>query len=287
MLVTELQDLPEEFITLLPTSCEHCGYSLEISNTLTGLHCSNPRCIDKISHRLVALCKHLDITGVGYSRARQFFEYHRVLNPLFIFEWGTYDPEDFPFYEGSSASLNVEVHNQVSKVLAKKWSLGDYVQLAYLPKLQTSCSLIFEGYNTLEEFYGDISLEMIQERLGISADVSLRAISIYETLLEFEDDLKSWEDLFERSSAVNKIVRVCISDSAGSPYVSKRDFMNKMQDLGEALGIRVEFSPSLTKNCDVLVHAGGRVTNKLKKAQQWGLPVMTGLEFKEGLEESC
>ena len=50
LLVKDLKDsyesygLPERFVDLLPEKCDVCGSPLEISETLTGLHCSNLHC---------------------------------------------------------------------------------------------------------------------------------------------------------------------------------------------------------------------------------------------------
>ena len=278
--LTQYDDIPLEFLKCLPEGCPRCGGELEISSSLTGLRCADLRCLDKLANRLVEIMDKLGVVGVGVSNARKFFECYDLTNPMMVF---AIVEEDLPFYEGCPESLDREVHKGLAKALGRKWSLGEYVQLNTLPHLQTTCSVLFEGYSDMESFYDGLSVNWIQDRLGIKADVSLKAMNIYKVLMEFKDELIEEQDRFDIIGENTQVIRVCISESAGSPFISKRDFMDKMTSLGDSLGVKVEFLPSLTRQCNVLVYAGLRVTNKLKKAESWGIPVMTGIEFQDEL----
>ena len=80
MIVSEFKEnnssrFDEQFLELLPDFCyeDGCGYPMEMSEVLTKLHCSNPRCPAKLVQRLVALAQDLGIKNLGESKAKAFF----------------------------------------------------------------------------------------------------------------------------------------------------------------------------------------------------------------------
>lgn len=287
------QGYSEEFLAELPTECVACGMPTVMRPSFTTLSCSNPRCSVKVASRVVAICKKMGVLGVGQSVAEKMVDFYELTNPLAVLEFS--DIEDgsyYSVYEGSPLSLNKSVGEAVHAYLQKPMTLSEYVSLAYLPGIQDSASKIFANYASLDEAYTDIEeggIPFIQQRLGISLDrVSLRAGQVFETLLEFKSDLYAEiETVRLLSDAIQgtlRELRVCISDSAGAPYVSKRDFMNQADAVALQQGIHITWASSVTKTLDYLVHAGDRYTNKLAKAESYGIPVLTGFDFITVLE---
>ena len=45
---------------------------MEMSETLTQLHCSNPKCPSKVAQRLVAIANSLGVKNLGDARAQKF-----------------------------------------------------------------------------------------------------------------------------------------------------------------------------------------------------------------------
>ena len=99
--------LPLQFVEMIPETCETCGAPLEISETLTGLRCSNPRCKDKLVMRVKALVLDLGILTFGESTIEKFLECWNIDGPMDIFGLEKGDSLS-PFSKG------VRLHNRTT-----------------------------------------------------------------------------------------------------------------------------------------------------------------------------
>ena len=286
--------LPERFVDVLPSECEECGSPLEISETMTGLHCSNPRCKNKLIMRIRAVCRDLGIIDFGESTISKFIDYYGVTNHLNFFD----------LKEGMI--LSDEVSDKVSeKVIAqvvkkKDFLLWEFVQVANLPYIQTSARKIFQGYTNLEEAFDDIEeggVAFIAEKLGIMKDdtVSLQAMKIYTTLMEFKDDLLEGVECVNIISIEGKKeLNVVCSDQVGGRWSKKNEFYDYVhRTFGEK--VHVNFLSSVSKSIDYLIWAGAdgspaRYTSKVQKVERYNergsnIPIMTGEQFVLEMEK--
>lgn len=299
MLVSEFKErmgdmYPEEFLDVLPEECldEDCCSPTEMTEVLTSLRCSNPRCPSKLKVRLSSMLGKMGVKGVGDKTARGFFAYLQVSNPLLIF---AYEPD---VDGGLTASTGLEVSRGIYDQIStrKVFTLGEYVKIAQLPNVQNSALQIFEGYSDLAKAYEDIEsggVEFIRKRLDIKKGeldggmtVSIRALKIYESLMTFKTDLFDalpYVTIFTPpvDSSVG-VLRVCCSTAVGEPYKSKEDFYasinNKFVDK-----LHIEFIDGVSKKIDFLVWEGGsdpeqflrnngrpaQVTGKVKKVRAY------------------
>ena len=287
--------LPKRFVDCLPDVCPTCGSVMSISETLTGLHCENPKCKDKIVMRIKAICSDLGILGFGESTIEKFIDYYEVTNPLDMFglQVGMDLAED----------VSPKISESVTKQIASKRSflLWEYVRIANIPHVQTSAMVLFKGYKTLEEAYAEIEdggPVFIQNKLGIIADenMSIRAMKIYESLMLYKDDL------FDAISQVNiidlenkKELNVVCSDQVGDGFTKKAEFYSYINNtFGDK--VHVNFLPSVNKSIDYLVWAGAdgspaRYTSKVKTVEGWNsrgltnIPILTASQFIADMEE--
>lgn len=289
----EKYGLPEKFVNSLPIKCDECDSSLVISETMTGLHCSNPRCKSKVIMRIKAICKSLGILDFGESTISKFIDYYGVTNSLDMFEL----QEGYILSDEVSEKVSSKVIKQIEE--NKNFVLWEFVQVANLPFVQTSARKIFQGYNNLTDAYRDIEeggVDFIQEKLGISKEkVSLQALKIYTTLIEFK------EDLLEGESHVNiislegvKELNVVCSDQVGGGFSKKSEFYAYIKSITEGR-LRVNFLSSVSKSIDYLVWAGAdgspaRYTSKVQKVENWNergsnIPIVTASQFIEEIED--
>lgn len=325
MLIKDFKDtmegqFPDMFLESLPDECFDCGSPMEMSEVMTGLHCSNPRCRSKIAQRLYALCTNLGVKDLGKKRAETFVSSFDLNNPLLIF---AYEPNtDGAMGDGISLDMSNKIMSQFEN--KKNFTLSEYVRVANLPFLQTSCVAIFGDYDSLQAAYEDIEqggVEFIRNKLDIKKgssdelgeeqnDVSIRALRVFETLMTFKQDLfqalpyvniievnKNKQGV-EGSSDLVYLKAVC-SDEVGYPFKTKNDFYATVNNLYSNL--HVEFLQSVTKSIDYLVWAGAdgkteaRYTNKVKKVSDWNkafnetgkgkeIPIVTALEFLDIVE---
>lgn len=294
MFVSDLKDsydmygLPVEFVDCLPDVCETCGCPLEISETLTGLHCSNPKCEDKVVMRMRAICQDLGILTFGESTIKKFVEYYDIENPLEIFAL----KPGIEIAPDVSAKVAESIINQVCE--HKNFLLWEYVRIANIPFIQTSAQQIFKGYSSLEDAYSDIEkggVSFIQEKLGIVSDgeVSIRAMKIYESLMTYKDDLI---DCLEEVNIIDmsnkRELNVVCSDQVGYGFGKKTEFYAYVNDkFGDK--VHVNFLPSVNRKIDYLVWAGAdgspaRYTSKVKTVEGYNakglnIPIVTAEQF--------
>lgn len=291
--------LPSEFYDCLPKYCEDCGHPMEMSELLTQLHCSNPKCPSKVIQRLVAIANSLGVKDLGEARARKFITSWGISNPLFIFGFE-------PAEDGSLApDISMEVSQRIADQFAskKKFTLAEYVRVANLPFIQSSAFAVFGEFDDLEEAYKAIEsggVSYIRDKLGIKdkgeGDISVRALKVYESLMTFKSDLFECLGYVEivpvNLPEMIKIKAVC-STEVGGQFRTKADFYATCNNLYK--DIHIEFGNSVTKTTDYLVWAGATnpnaaVTNKVKKArayQEKGIPIkiVSAMEFLAILEK--
>lgn len=290
----EKYGLPERFVEVLPETCQECGSPLGISEVMTGLHCTNPRCKDKLVMRMRAVCKDLGILDFGESTIRKFIDYYELTNHLNMFDLR----KGMILSDEVSDAVSKKVIDQV--VLHKEFYLWEFVQVANLPFIQTSARKLFQGYSDMEEALSDIEeggVALVQERLGIAKDdtVSVQAVKIYNTLMEFKDDLiEGAECVTIKSLEGKKEINVVCSDSVGGGFHKKRDFYDYVKDNYDDV-VHVNFLGSVTKDINYLIWAGAdgspaRYTSKVQKVETWNetgkanIPILTATQFIEALQ---
>lgn len=301
MLVTDLYEnrtsgLPDEFYESIPMYCSECDFPMEMTEALTQLHCSNPRCPSKLAQRLIAMANQLGVKDLGESKAAKFINLLQdwgTYNPLLIF---AYEPEVDGLLEGVSLEVCNKIVNQFKS--KNKFTLAEYIRVAQLPFIQTSAMTLFRDFDDLEEAFNEIEkggVSYIGTKLGIKDSdddevISVRALKIYDTLMTFKSDLFEALPFVEiiKTKTIKKFTAVC-SDEVGSPYKTKADFYSTVNNTFK--NIHVEFLNAVTKNIDYLVWAGAdgspaRYTNKVKKVEGYNakgcnIPIVTASQFMD------
>lgn len=290
----EKYDLPEQFIDLLPTYCPTCNALIEMQPSLTGLHCSNPRCPDKLVMRIKAICQALGIVGFGESTIEKFLDYYEVTNPLNIFGLR----KGMIISDEVSEKISESVINQIEE--KRNFLLWEYVRIANIPNVQTSARNIFQGYTSLEDAYYDIEtggISFIQEKLGIenNGEVSVKAMKIYKSLMEYKDDLFECLEDVNIIDMSNKLeLNVVCSDQVGGGFAKKSEFYAYVNSTF-ADKVHVNFLPSVNKSINYLVWAGAdgtpaRYTNKVKTVEGYNnkgmnIPILTASQFIEEMKK--
>lgn len=289
--------LPYRFVELLPDRCPTCGGLMEIKETLTGLHCENSRCPDKLVMRIKSICQDLNILGFGESTIEKFIEYYGVTNPLNMFALRV----GMPLGEGVSDKVSESIAKQIEE--KRRFQLWEYVRVANIPGIQTSAMAIFQGYKTLDKAYEDIEnggVEFIKKKLGLTGDengISIRSITIYKNLMDYKEDLfESIGDVIIVDTEGLKDVKIVCSDQVGGRFKTKNEFYTFVKkEFGDK--INPIFLTSVNKNIDYLIWAGAdgspaRYTSKVKSvegynARGYEIPIMTAEEFIRELKDMC
>lgn len=290
-------DLPEEFLELLPLDCEECKSPLQISETLTSLQCSNPRCSVKIRMRIKAICDALSIKDFGESRIKAFLDLYGTTNPMDMFDLQL----GMQLGQGIGDTTSNNVITNILKVKNEQsFLLWEAVRVQNLPGIQTSAQPIFNGFHSIEDAYETIEeegVEFISDRLSNTpgeGEIGLRAIQIYETLLKFKDEVIEGVNYLNITSMQGKQeLTVVVSDQVGGDFTTKNEFYNYCR-ANYSNEYHFNFAGSLTKKTEFLIWAGAdgssaRYTSKVDKAQKYnsqgaGIPIMTAGQFKAFME---
>lgn len=274
----ERTDLPQEFLDTLPDVCD-CGCELVISESLTGLSCPNPFCLDKVVKRAEAMLTELGIVGMGEKGLEKFFLHYDTRNPLVLF--GLEDGDTI--YDGANEGVSEKMIIQLNA--KKEMFLWQMVKLANLPGIQTTAKTLISDYSSLEDFYQDLEygeIEFIKEKLGLGFEADVMATKIYQSLMLYKEDLLIGQKLVKLKQLESvREVEICISEGVLG-FKSKNEFVNT---LNREFGSEYFFinNSSLTKKAKFLVWEGGRVTSKAKTAERYGTPIIKGKELLEYL----
>lgn len=288
--------LNENFLSLLPETCDVCGMGMSIQPTLTTLSCINPRCEDKIVVRMVNALEALGIKGIGEESAKSYVREKKIINPLNILWENGKDN----LCDGISFLNWTKVYNQIEQRNEKGYYLYEIVQLLSIPGVQTSAEELFKTGN-LDTVYSNLEehgVAWVQNTLGINAEggVSVRAVKIYEGLMEFKEDLYdavSRLTLRTKTQGVPELTIVC-STAVGHPYKTKKHFAEELEKEFEGV-VNFKFSGSVTKNTDYLVWSGADgspapLTSKVKTVLRWNeneevVRLVTGSQLVEILRK--
>lgn len=290
-LAKNFPDLPQKFLDCLPDECPYCGVPTLIRVSLTGLHCANPRCAQKVSQRVQAIANSLNILGFGPSTADDFVNTYDILNPMDIFDLD----HTMLVGDGVGAERSTAIIDAIYSVQQNRtFLLWEAVAIQNLPGIQTSAQKLFSGYSDIGEFYDDMyegGVEFIHGKISTSDTVGARAVQLYGTLAEFEDDIRegvSYLRLADMGTAQE--LTVVVSDQAGTGFQSKTDFYNRCKAEFEGRFF-FNFAGSVSqKSTEFLIWAGAdgtpaRYTSKVGKVEDWNaagktsIPIMTGQEF--------
>lgn len=277
----DILTLPDEFLDVLPETCS-CGGDLLISETLTQVCCSNPRCINKVANRAVDMLASLGVKGMGLSKCKDFFTCLPLYNPYALFLFNPdrdFDNPKYPFASYFSKDFLKNIHTQIQA--KNSFTLAEFVKKGFFPGIQDSAFVLFKDYSNLTDFYNDLDAQGNQLVANLmKLDVNSKSvIETCSTLRFFRSDLLAGEKWVNIRQAVTTI-NICISTAVGPPYPNKAGYVNYMNDT-YASKVHLNFLNSVTKNCQYLICADkNATTSKAKKAREQNIPIMTGAEFE-------
>lgn len=277
---------------MVPNYCMDCGAPLTINPALTGLSCSDNFCIAKVANRCANFMKQIGFLGLGEATLKNVCDEYEIYSPVMLYSLK--DALDEDVYE-SDAGIDrklveltefLEQHNE--------FTLAEYLTLANIPSLQkASAEALASDYDDLPTLLSDIEAngpDLVRELLGIQqTEVSLRSIKIYEQLMEHENLL-----LYPYDQGLVTIttidpnlidVSVVISDGAGGGWKTKKKFQEAIKNEFSDK-FNVDFKAGVSKKVDIVVAPEGTNTSKVRKAHDYGIPVVEGDDLIEQLDIS-
>lgn len=258
----------EELRPYIPTHCPACNSTLELSQDLMHLKCSNPNCVGSLSRKIEIMCKAFGIDNIGTKMAKALCDTYQISNLVEFFEL---PPEAFQVGRYSLPTA-FKFHDEVHK--RPLVSLADFIRGCQIFRIGTGIAGdIAKAFKTLDEF-------MAATPRQLAARIPRVTTNLTEQMCEDRDFRK--EEIY----ALTSFVTIAASPAedfqphkaniviTGSLSVARSVFTQEFEKLG------FHFMSAVSKNTDILICDKPSSSSKAKKAQELGIKVMTEAEFR-------
>lgn len=269
--------LTSEMQELILHECPYCGTELEVDESLIHYYCTNELCSRLLANRLEKMFKVLKVDGFGPQVCMDIVESNELKYLHQIFE---IDP--FMLTTIYSEDRNLELYDNLFN--AREQTLSTIVKSMGLPSIQTSADKIFSGYSDLREFYNDFvddPEDFIAYKLAMSKGIMTEKIA--NTLMENFEQIINFVKYFIIKKVADESLEIAITGSVNG-YKSKEGFIDYLNSMfGDK--VAVSMKSSVTRDTSFLLSESPSNSSKFKKAQDYGIPIVTSEELIKRLEE--
>ena len=269
----------DNLLQLLPNDghCE-CSAEIEFTDSLRQIYCPNRYCHLKMAARLECMAKAMKVDGWDNDICTKVCEDFKLKSPYQVFLL-----ENTEYAGVSDFRKRIQSICDPEKRRLKLWELVTYAGIA---SLETTAYKIFDGYKSITEAYEDIEkyqVPLIADKLGLkSSDTGVMAVSIYNTLMEYKNELLFGEKNFTIYENTGKKIQIAI-DGVINGFTNKSDFISHL-NLRYGGKISVNLLNSVVSNIDTLIFNGDSDSRKYKTAIKLNEKAKEKA-IKEGLSE--
>lgn len=254
--------LDDEMEEIIPKQCDECGAELYLTESLKQLYCSNRFCPTKVAARLESMAKMMKADGWGESACLAAVKYFGLKSPYQVF-----------LLEGRECNEIAAFSKKIDEICnpeRRRIKLWEVVKYANIPSIDTVAFKIFDGYESIEAAFDDIEengVAFIADKLGLrNAETGVMAVNIYNTLIEYKDELMFGEEVFDIYNPEGEKMYIAITGGVYG-FSNKSEFINYINSRF-AGKVNAMLMNSVTKEVDVLVADGDTSSNKFKKAMK-------------------
>lgn len=250
-----------EVLAEIPLTCD-CGHPIVFTNTVRQVYCSNPRCVYKVADRLEKMAKMMKVAGFGGSTCRQICKAFKLVSPFQIFIIKDNPSINSIGVAGISKKMEDICSNDVRSI--KLWEMVKY---AGIPNIGEIAYKLFNNYESIDKAFEDFErgqVALVADKLGIKgADAVVMAVKVYNTLMEYKDELRFGETQFNIIKDTGRSVQIAITGGVIG-YKNKGeyvDFLNRRYN--GILSIRMS---GMSSEVDILIADGSSESSKYRKA---------------------
>lgn len=250
----------EELAEIIPTHCEECGEELYLTESLRQLYCGNHMCATKIASRLESMAKMMKADGWGESACLTVTRQFGLISPFQVFLLEGKECPDVPAFSKKVA--------EICDWGKRKIKLWEVVKYANIPSIDTVAFKIFDGYESIESAFKDIEengVAFIADKLGLrNIETGVMAVNIYNTLMEYKDELIFGESVFEVYNPTGEKLYIAITGGVYG-FNNKSEFINYINRRYNGK-VNAMLMNSVTRDVNALVADGSTNSNKYRKA---------------------
>jgi NAD-dependent DNA ligase len=267
--VIDNQLISEDVLDVIPHTCG-CGAPIAFTDSLRQIYCTNPRCYYKVAARLEAMAKKLRgpdgecCDGWGESTCITVCQEYKMISPFQVFQL----PKMIEKGYGSSVAAFEKKVDSICNPKLRKVELWKIVELAGIPSIESIAYKIFGGYHNFEDAFKDIEegqVPFIANKLGVkNSETSVMAVNVYNTLIEYKDELIYGEKQFEIYEPTGTTLYMCITGGVRG-FRNKSEFVQYINNRYDGK-VNAMLMNSVTTQVELLVADGDTGSNKYKTA---------------------
>ncbi|MBW6440972.1 NAD-dependent DNA ligase LigA [Patescibacteria group bacterium] len=258
----------------IPKKCPHCGAGVIRSEGEVASYCPNKNCFQMKLRRLshFASKKAFDIDGFGPNKIKQLAEEGLISNFSDIFELKKGDLEVLDRFADKS------VDNLIAAIeKSKKIALGRFIYALGIRHVGEEMAHDLSRQLECIERFWKITKEELESMDGIGPKVAESIFQYFQNV----DNLQIIEGLFAKGVKIkneikikNKLDGLSFVVTGSLKNMSREVAKEKIRNLGG------DIHSAVTKNTSFLI-AGEKAGNKLKKAQELKIKILSEDEFLE------
>lgn len=239
----------------IPTNCPCCDYPLELVND--QLFCRNQSCSAQLGKRVEHFCKTLGIKGMGAKTIEK-------LKLADVTEIYYLEEQDISLALGSDR-LAEKLVDEINR--SRQADLATVLASFSIPLFGTTAS---KKLCNVISHIDEISLETCKQA-GLGEKVTQNLITWYNTdFQELREFLPFSFNTANKLQATTNQETICITGKLKS-YKTKAEAYNLLESLG------YKVTESVTKITNYLVDEENRGSSKRKKAEEFGIQIITNL----------
>lgn len=255
--------LDVDLAEIIPTHCHECGTELMLTESLKQLYCPNRQCPTKVASRLEAMAKMMQVDGWGESTCLEVVRQFGMFSPFQVFL--LIDKLDSIKTESLKDKIRDICRDDVRTV--KLWEVAKY---ANIPSIDTVAFKLFDGFDSMEsafKAFENSPITFVADRLGLrNAETGVMAYNIYQTLIEYKDELLFGESMFNVYNPGGE--KLCMAITGGVVgFSNKSEFVNYINSRYNGK-VNAVLMTSVTKEVQVLVADGDTSSNKYRRAMK-------------------
>lgn len=269
--VEEAGLIDAEVLENIPSACDGeygCGSELEFTENLTQIYCPDRYCTYKIAARLEAMAKDMKADGWGPENCLKVVKYFHLKSPAQVFLIPNLREEVLDGASKIVPAFNKKLESicDAEKRRVQLWQVVKYMNI---PGIAMNALKIFGGYTTMEDAYADIEkyqISFIMEKLGIAVGTSVMAINVYETLLEYKDELLAAQHRFEIFKPEGDKLKIAITGGVEG-YSNKSEFVNYLNKISNSR-YNISLMNTVSTSIDILVADNDTSSRKYMTAKK-------------------
>jgi hypothetical protein len=240
-----------------------CGNSLELSDSLKRVRCSNDKCINNILNRAEAFCVYNNIE-LNKDGLLNIIEKLSIISPFQLLELNV--AYDNKIITSADVYNILDVLDTIQDIRSADFELYQLFEMCGDSNISTIAKSLVYGYDSVAELYEELKraqISYINERLGVvSSEACSLTYEIYTALDKMHEEMIYAESLVNVVKYTDKLY-IAFNDNTGT-FLNKSELLSYMQEKFKYTFVHTE---TVSEKTDILIKHINTVNSKYKSAR--------------------